>query len=310
MPELEDKIKDVEIGLESANQDNSTAAENTNVTEEVAAPSDTDVEVRNEDGITKGSDTVESTLQNKKTGPSELEKAQYSFHKQFARQKSKYEKQYAELKAEFDAFKDRFEHPDKYKAKTRADFEYDDDYIDYRSEQKFNALMEAKLKEEQKKQQESEALQNMTNYYREKAQKNIENLFKTDEEKQHYKSVLDSSPEELKLLEQDEGVAGYFFRSKYGPAMLLEILENKETYLPLLFEDPYMTSADRRDIMRDIERDVKDKFTIKQKEAEEAAKAAVTQEKPVIGKPGLTSPGVKDIFDDEKSLTNFLRSRQ
>ena len=302
MPELEEKIENVVDVPESASPDTTTAAENTSVTEEVAAPTETNVEVGNED-TTKGSDI--------KTGPTELEKATYSFHKQFARQRSKYEKQISDLKAEIEQIRDRQVNPDKYRPKQRSDFEYDDDYMDYRAEQKFNALMEARKAEEAKRTEENEKLEAMTNYYRERAQKNMNTLFTTDEAKKHYQEVLDSSPEEMELLDKDPRVANYLMRSSIGPAMLLEILENKEIYLPRLFEDPYMSSEDRKDEMKAIEQEVKQKLEQAKREAEfKAAEVKAEPTKPVIGKPGITTPATKNIWEDDKALDDFLASRR
>ena len=53
---------------------------------------------------------------------SDLEKAQYSFHKQFSKQKAKYEKMLEDQKKSYEERFDRLEHPEKYKKKTRADF--------------------------------------------------------------------------------------------------------------------------------------------------------------------------------------------
>ena len=243
--------------------------------------------------------------------PTHEDQIVYSFKKQFARLRSKYEKQINELKGELDKVRDRQVNPDKYRPKQRSDFEYDDDYMDYRAEQKFNALMEAKKAEEAKRTEENEKLEAMTNYYRERAQKNMNTLFTTDEAKKHYQEVLDSSPEEMELLDKDPRVANYLMRSSIGPAMLLEILENKEIYLPRLFEDPYMSSEDRKDEMKAIEQEVKQKLEQAKREAElKAAEVKAEPAKPVIGKPGITTPATKNIWEDDKALDDFLASRR
>lgn len=282
------------------------AGENVGTEESVAAPSNDQTEVANED-VSKGADIVEKPV---KTGPTELEKATYSFHKQFARQNKKHAAEIAEFKKIVADLQDRVNNPDKYRPKYRDDFNTADEYIDYRSKQQFEALM-AKQREEAelaaKKKSDEDA---MYTYYKERASKNLNNLFKTDEEKSQYREAFQIAQETelLDKIDNDERVASYLMRRPYGPAILMELVNNQESQ-SRLFDDPYMTSDERMDELKDIERDVIKQYEAKKAMAIEQVKQV--QEPPkVIGKPGVDTIAKKNIWDDPKSLEAFLDSRR
>ena len=120
------------------------AAETVETKESVAPEEVASTEVRNDD-VSKGAGITEV-----KKVPTELERAQYSFHKQFAKQNKKHAEELAEMKKLVESLKDQIKNPDKYRPKYRDDFNTADEYIDYRSEQKFNKLMEEQRAKEEK----------------------------------------------------------------------------------------------------------------------------------------------------------------
>lgn len=302
------EVKDENLSETSASESGSNSADEKVVNEEsVAAQSNEPTEVVNE-GVSKGADTQEKPVV--KEGPTELQRAQYSFHKQFARQNKKHAAEMEEMRKLVDDLKDRLYNPDKYKQKYRDDFNTADEYIDYRSKQQFESLMaqqKAQAEAEAKKKSEEDA---MFSYYKERATKNMNTLFTTDEARAEYQNAFNQARDTglLEQIDEDERVASYIMRRPYGPAILMELANNQESR-SRLFDDPYMTPDERMDELRDIEREVKQKFEqIKSVQKVEQVKPVQTPQ--VVGKPGVNTISKKNIWDDDKSLEAFLDARR
>lgn len=240
------------------------------------------------------------------------EQMTFSFKRQLAKQRTKHEQEMAEMRKLVESLQDRINNPDKYRPKYRDDFNTADEYIDYRSEQKFNKLMEEQRAKEEKAAKEKSDFDAMTNYYRERAQKNINTLYPTDEAKAHYKEVVDKAFNDGlgDLLDKDENVSNFLMRRPYGPAILMAIAESPNEYLDRLYSDPYMSSSDRIEELRDIEHEIIKK--VEQAKKEEQIKTEnVNQEQPkVVGKPGISTQTKRNIWDDEKALNAFLDARR
>lgn len=240
------------------------------------------------------------------------EQMTFSFKRQLAKQRTKHEQEMAEMRKLVESLQDRINNPDKYRPKYRDDFNTADEYIDYRSEQKFNKLMEEQRAKEEKAAKEKSDFDAMTNYYRERAQKNINTLYPTDEAKAHYKEVVDKAFNDGlgDLLDKDENVSNFLMRRPYGPAILMAIAESPNEYLDRLYSDPYMSSSDRIEELRDIEHEIIKK--VEQAKKEEQIKTEnVNQEQPkVVGKPGISTQTKRNIWDDEKALNSFLDARR
>lgn len=240
------------------------------------------------------------------------EQMTFSFKRQLAKQRTKHEQEMAEMRKLVESLQDRINNPDKYRPKYRDDFNTADEYIDYRSEQKFNKLMEEQRAKEEKAAKEKSDFDAMTNYYRERAQKNINTLYPTDEAKAHYKEVVDKAFNDGlgDLLDKDENVSNFLMRRPYGPAILMAIAESPNEYLDRLYSDPYMSSSDRIDELRDIEHEIIKKLEQAKKE-EQIKTENVNQEQPkVVGKPGISTQTKRNIWDDEKALNSFLDARR
>ena len=240
------------------------------------------------------------------------EQMTFSFKRQLAKQRTKHEQEMAEMRKLVESLQDRINNPDKYRPKYRDDFNTADEYIDYRSEQKFNKLMEEQRAKEEKAAKEKSDFDAMTNYYRERAQKHINTLYPTDEEKSHYKEVVDKAFNDGlgDLLDRDENVSNFLMRRPYGPAILMAIAESPNEYLDRLYSDPYMSSSDRIDELRDIEHEIIKKLEQAKKE-EQIKTESVNQEQPkVVGKPGISTQSKRNIWDDEKALNDFLDARR
>lgn len=240
------------------------------------------------------------------------EQMTFSFKRQLAKQRTKHEQEMAEMRKLVESLQDRINNPDKYRPKYRDDFNTADEYIDYRSEQKFNKLMEEQRAKEEKAAKEKSDFDAMTNYYRERAQKNINTLYPTDEAKAHYKEVVDKAFNDGlgDLLDKDENVSNFLMRRPYGPAILMAIAESPNEYLDRLYSDPYMSSSDRIEELRDIEHEIINKLEQAKKE-EQIKTENVNQEQPkVVGKPGISTQSKRNIWDDEKALNAFLDARR
>lgn len=240
------------------------------------------------------------------------EQMTFSFKRQLAKQRTKHEQEMAEMRKLVESLQDRINNPDKYRPKYRDDFNTADEYIDYRSEQKFNKLMEEQRAKEEKAAKEKSDFDAMTNYYRERAQKNINTLYPTDEAKAHYKEVVDKAFNDGlgDLLDTDENVSNFLMRRPYGPAILMAIAESPNEYLDRLYSDPYMSSSDRIEELRDIEHEIIKKLEQAKKE-EQIKTESVNQEQPkVVGKPGISTQSKRNIWDDEKALNSFLDARR
>ena len=240
------------------------------------------------------------------------EQMTFSFKRQLAKQRTKHEQEMAEMRKLVESLQDRINNPDKYRPKYRDDFNTADEYIDYRSEQKFNKLMEEQRAKEEKAAKEKSDFDAMTNYYRERAQKNINTLYPTDEAKAHYKEVVDKAFNDGlgDLLDKDENVSNFLMRRPYGPAILMAIAESPNEYLDRLYSDPYMSSSDRIEELRDIEHEIIKKLEQAKKE-EQIKTENVNQEQPkVVGKPGISTQTKRNIWDDEKALNAFLDARR
>lgn len=240
------------------------------------------------------------------------EQMTFSFKRQLAKQRTKHEQEMAEMRKLVESLQDRINNPDKYRPKYREDFNTADEYIDYRSEQKFNKLMEEQRAKEEKAAKKKSDFDAMTNYYRERAQKHINTLYPTDEAKAHYKEVSDKAFNDGlgDLLDMDENVSNFLMRRPYGPAILMAIAESPNEYLDRLYSDPYMSSSDRIDELRDIEHEIIKKLEQAKKE-EQIKTENVNQEQPkVVGKPGISTQTKRNIWDDEKALNSFLDARR
>lgn len=259
----------------------------------------------------KGNEKV-VTERNNPGNYSHEEQMTFSFKRQLAKQRTKHEQEMAEMRKLVESLQDRINNPDKYRPKYRDDFNTADEYIDYRSEQKFNKLMEEQRAKEEKAAKEKSDFDAMTNYYRERAQKNINTLYPTDEAKAHYKEVVDKAFNDGlgDLLDKDENVSNFLMRRPYGPAILMAIAESPNEYLDRLYSDPYMSSSDRIEELRDIEHEIIKKLEQAKKE-EQIKTENVNQEQPkVVGKPGISTQSKRNIWDDEKALNSFLDARR
>lgn len=228
---------------------------------------------------------------------SDLEKAQYSFHKQFSKQKAKYEKMLADQNKVWEERFDRLEHPEKYKKKTREDFSTDDEFIDHLVKQRFDKLMQEQVSEYETQQAQTREQEEVEASYRDDIQERVKKLFNDEASLNDYHKVVDAALEKGlgKLITAvDPEVSMQIITSEYGPKILYELAKN-----PSMVQDWFKegrSTGYRQFMVSKLEDQFKN------------AKAPQQQVKPgIIGKPGigLTKPKT-NIFSSDKALLDFL----
>ena len=261
------------------------------------------------DEVENNSNNNSTIVKKKSRQYSDLEKAQYSFKKQFARQRSKYEQEIANFKSEFEQKLtdeiDKVKNPAKYAPKTRADFEYDDDYVKYLTDERVNAALEAKMLEFQRQQELEQNQFAIESEYKKVIAKNLKSNFPTPEQQTEWtKKVTASVNKGLgTLLDDDPDLAQYIVLSPVGPKILLELATNKKALADVftLGVAPNGKARQRTptDRMRKIE-ELADRLRRNNNN-----KRTTSSIRP-IGKPGITKNVKKSIFDDKKALLDMM----
>lgn len=241
----------------------------------------------------------------------DLEKAQYSFHKQFARQKAKHEQEIANLREEFDKRLaeeiDKVKNPAKYAPKTRKDFEYDDDYVKYLANEQVNAALEAKIAEYQKQQEEEQRQAQVDAEYRNMLDKTVKSIYNTPEAEADWRAKVGESMKAGlgSLIDGDNDLSNYIIFSPIGPKIMYELATNKKTVQDIftigMTPDGHAIPRSPGDRMRKME-----------ELAERLSRTDInnnrTNVQPVkpIGRPGINKEVKKDIFSDPKALLDMM----
>lgn len=241
----------------------------------------------------------------------DLEKAQYSFHKQFARQKAKHEQEIANLREEFDKRLaeeiDKVKNPAKYAPKTRKDFEYDDDYVKYLANEQVNAALEAKIAEYQKQQEEEQRQAQVDAEYRNMLDKTVKSIYNTPEAEADWRAKVGESMKAGlgSLIDGDNDLSNYIIFSPIGPKIMYELATNKKTVQDIftigMTPDGHAIPRSPSDRMRKME-----------ELAERLSRTDInnnrTNVQPVkpIGRPGINKEVKKDIFSDPKALLDMM----
>ena len=172
-----------------------------------------------------------------KTNPSQytdLEKAQYSFKRQLAKQRSKHEHEIANLRAEFDKRLaeeiDKVKNPAKYAPKTRKDFEYDDDYVKYLASEQVNAALEAKIAEYTKQQEEEQRQAQVDAEYRTMLDNSVKSIYNTPESEAEWRAKVGEGMKAGlgSLIDSDQDLSNYIIFSPIGPKIMYELATNKK----------------------------------------------------------------------------------
>ena len=212
---------------ESAASTASTAVEPSEEAGVVAdnSPSEVSNEVENPDV----NSNIEKTNKTQRQY-TDLEKAQYSFKRQLAKQRSKYEQQIADLQRQWEERFDKLENPAKYAPKTRKDFEYDDDYVKYLANEQVNAALEAKIAEYAKQQEEEQRQAQVDAEYRSMLDQSVKSIYNTPEAEAEWRAKVGEGMKAGlgSLIDSDQDLSNYIIFSPIGPKIMYELATNKK----------------------------------------------------------------------------------
>lgn len=299
--------------LDNMNVD--TVEESAASTESTAVEPSDEAGVVADNGSSEVSNEVENTdvnsnigkTNNKQRQYTDLERAQHSFHKQFARQKAKYEKQLAEMQRQWEERFDKLENPAKYAPKTRKDFEYDDDYVKYLANEQVNAAIEAKIAEYQKQQEEEQRQAQVDAEYRNMLDQSVKSIYNTPEAEADWRAKVG---EGMKaglgaVIDSDQDLSNYIIFSPIGPKIMYELATNKKAVQDIF---TIGTTPDGHAIPRSPG----DRMRKMEELAERLSRTDInnnrTNVQPVkpIGKPGINKEIKKDVFSDPKALLDMM----
>lgn len=245
-----------------------------------------------------------------KTNPSQFsheEQMTYSFKRQLAKQRSKYEKQIADLQKQWEERFDKLENPAKYAPKTRKDFEYDDDYVKYLANEKVNEVLEAKIAEYTKQQEEEQRQAQVDEEYRNMLDKTVKSIYNTPESEKDWRAKVGEGMKAGlgSLIDGDQDLSNYIIFSPIGPKIMYELATNKKTVQDIFTIG--MTPDGRA-----IPRSPGDRMRKMEELAERLSRTDInntrTNVQPVkpIGRPGINKEVKKDIFSDPKALLDMM----
>lgn len=289
-----------------------TVEESATSTESTAVEPSEEAGVVADNSPSEASNEVENTDVNSNIGKArqytDLEKAKYSFHKQFARQKAKHEQAIANLRSEFDKRLaeeiDKVKNPAKYAPKTRADFQYDDEYVKYLANEQVNAALEAKIAEYTKQHEEEQRQAKVDAEYRNMLDQSVKSIYNTPEAEADWRAKVG---EGMKaglgaMIDSDQDLSNYIIFSPIGPKIMYELATNKKTVQDIftigMTPDGHAIPRSPGDRMRKIE-----------ELAERLSRTDINNNRtPVkpIGRPGINKEVKKDIFSDPKALLDMM----
>lgn len=249
-----------------------------------------------------------------KTNPSQFsheEQMTYSFKRQLAKQRSKYENEISNLRSEFNKRLaeeiDKVKNPAKYAPKTRADFQYDDDYVKYLANEQVNAILEAKIAEYTKQQEEEQRQAKVDEEYRNMLDKTVKSIYNTPESEKDWREKVG---EGMKaglgaMIDSDQDLSNYIIFSPIGPKIMYELATNKKTVQDIF---TIGMTPDGRAIPRSPGDRMRKMEELAERLSRTDINTNITNVQPVkpIGRPGINKEVKKDIFSDPKALLDMM----
>lgn len=235
----------------------------------------------------------------------DMEKAQYSFRRQMAKQKEKYEKAMQEREEQFKAMQERLErleNPDKYKEKLRDSFKTDDEYIDYLVGQRMQKYFDMENERNIALQRENEENER----HQAEINSNISECFKTEEDQKDYYNVVSEAFSKglEELMDKEQMCAQYIMKSPNGPKILYELAKDPNKVKQVYGQ---MDPQSRFFELKMLEREIMSR-PAESKPLEKPVVQNPNLAKPV-GTPGLAKGNTKDMFDSKEDLRSFIRKR-
>lgn len=242
------------------------------------------------------------------------QKAEHAFQKQLAKQKAKYESSIDEIKKQFQSqIEDVKKQLEAKKAeepvKRRDDFETDDEYIGYLTQRGVDQRMaqidadnaKARAEQEAKDKAEAEAAEQqkqVAEYFNTNARNTFGDQYE-EFEKTVQKGVANGLAD---VLDEAPAVRDYIFSNPNGPAVLNEMLQNKDSFVRVmrLAANPMDAVIECHELARELST----------RKAEPAP--APVPKMPSIGKPGAggSTRTAPDMYGDDQSLIDFVRKHR
>lgn len=241
------------------------------------------------------------------------QKAEHAFQRQLGKMKEKHKAELDEqreaMKKEFqqqlDEFKKSFQKTEE-PVKKRDDFESDDEYIGYLTQRGVDQRMaqidadnaKARAEQEAKDKAEAEAAEQqkqVAEYFNANAKQTFGDHYE-EFERTVQKGVANGLAD---VLDEAPAVRDYIFSNPNGPAVLNEMLQNKESFVRVmrLAANPMDAVIECHELARELS-------------SRNAAPApAPTPKMPSLGKPGAggSTRTAPDMYHDDASLIDFVR---
>lgn len=239
------------------------------------------------------------------------QKAEHAFQKQLAKQKAKYESSIDEIKKQFqsqieDVKKQLEAKKTEEPVKKRDDFESDDEFIDYLTQRGVDKRMaqidadnaKARAEQEAKDKAEAEAAEQqkqVAEYFNANAKQTFGDGY-AEFESRVQKGVANGLAD---VLDEAPAVRDYIFSNPNGPAVLNEMLQNKDSFVRVmrLAANPMDAVIECHELARELS------------SRNAAPSPAPTPKMPSLGKPGAggSTRTAPDMYHDDASLIDFVR---
>lgn len=274
-----------------------------------------EAEDTNTDNIANSDDAVKGQTQPKPdlTKLTKEQKAEHAFQRQLGKMKEKHkaeldeqrESMRKEFQQQFDEFKKSIQQKEEV-VKKRDDFESDDEYIDYLTQRGVDKRMaqidadnaKARAEQEAKDKAEAEAAEQqkqVAEYFNTNAKQTFGDGY-AEFESRVQKGVANGLAD---VLDEAPAVRDYIFSNPNGPAVLNEMLQNKDSFVRVmrLAANPMDAVIECHELARELASRV----------AEPAP--APAPKMPSIGKPGAggSTRTAPDMYHDDASLIDFVR---
>lgn len=241
------------------------------------------------------------------------QKAEHAFQRQLGKMKEKHkaeldeqrESMRKEFQQQLDEFKKSFQKNEE-PVKKRDDFESDDEYIDYLTQRGVDKRMaqidadnaKAKAEADERAKAEAEAAEQrkqVAEYFNNNAKQTFGDRYEEFESRVQ-KGVANGLAD---VLDEAPAVRDYIFSNPNGPAVLNEMLQNKDSFVRVmrLAANPMDAVIECHELARELASRV----------AEPAP--APAPKMPSIGKPGAggSTRTAPDMYHDDASLIDFVR---
>ena len=291
-------------------------------TTEESKPADETVEEQPKDDETKAEPAEDKPSEEQTEEPqpkpdlsklTKEQKAEHAFQRQLGKMKEKHkaeldeqrESMRKEFQQQLDEFKKSFQKTEE-PVKKRDDFESDDEYIDYLTQRGVDKRMaqidadnaKAKADADERAKAEAEAAEQqkqVAEYFNTNAKQTFGDSY-SEFEARVQKGVANGLAD---VLDEAPSVRDYIFSNPNGPAVLNEMLQNKESFVRVmrLAANPMDAVIECHELARELS-------------SRTAAPVQPTAPKmPSLGKPGAggSTRTAPDMYHDDASLIDFVR---